>query len=364
MSRAQLVASLLWALSGCGSGSSSTDAPRFSGGGAVLGGCPMFPRSHVFNTPIDDLPVDPKSAAYIATIGGTRRVHLDLGTQTDSSADDFYGIPYNLVAGSSLSWPQVAYTSPDPDFSWDPLVESDCADSSKQVVSPCIGGAPRLPFPATPLVEGGLSTASNHQPSGDHHLLVIDTDTCRLWEAYHVYRPGGAWQIFGSATFDLTKTDLRPEGWTSADAAGFPILPLLLREEEARLGAIGHALRFTIQSSKIRTSFIWPATHFTTSGTSSTSLPPMGQLFRLKASYAIPATATTQTKAILTALKTYGMYIADGGSDMYISGAPSAAWADGTLSEVQALVASEFEAVDISAIASRAGWSATSAAVP
>src|SRR5689334_18224997 len=119
-------------LLGCGSGGSSVDAPRFSGGGAVLGGCPMFPRNHVFNTPIDDLPVDPNSAAYIATIGETRRVHLDLGTQVDSAADDFYGIPYNLVAGGSLTWPTVAYTSPDPDFSWDPLAESDCADASKQ----------------------------------------------------------------------------------------------------------------------------------------------------------------------------------------------------------------------------------------
>lgn len=349
----------------CGGSSSETaDAPRFSGGGPQLAGCPLFPGNHIFNTPIDTLPVDPNSAAYIATIGATRRIHLDLGTTTDPTSTEFYGIPYNTVAGNGLTWPTVAYTTPNPDYDWDPTAESDCADGTKAVVSPCTIGSPHLPFPDTALVEGGLSTDADHQPDGDHHLLVVDTDTCRLWEGYHVYRPGGAWQIFGSATFDLTKTEMRTDGWTSADAAGFPILPLLLRADEASAGAIQHALRFTIQSSKIRTSYVWPATHLTGNGTSSTSLPPMGQLFRLKASYTIPASASIQTRAILTALKTYGMYIADGGSDMYLSGAPSADWGDATFSEVQAVDASNFEAVDITAITSRPGWSATSAAVP
>lgn len=348
----------------CGGDPSETaDARRLEGGTPQLAGCRLFPANHIFNTPIADLPVDPNSAAYIATIGATRRIHLDLGTQTDQSAADFYGIPYNTVAGNSLTWPAIEYGSPDPDFDWDPLAESDCADASKSVVSPCTASSPRLPFPATALVEGGLSTSADHQPAGDHHLLVVDTDACRLWEGYHVYRPGGTWQIFGSATFDLNATEMRPSGWTSADAAGFPILPLLLRADEANAGAIEHALRFTILSSKIRDQFVWPATHHT-NGPTGTSFPPMGQLFRLKASYAIPAGATTQARAILTALKTYGMYIADGGSDMYISGAPDASWQDETLSQVQAVPASEFEAVDITAITQRAGWSASSAAVP
>jgi hypothetical protein len=358
---------LLVLLVGCGGSSADqpqADARRFEGGGANLGGCRMFPANHIFNTPIDGLPVDPNSAAYISTIGATRKIHLDLGTTTDPTSSEFYGIPYNLVAGNSLSWPAVAYTSPNPDYDWDPTEESDCADGSKAIVSPCTIGSPHLPFPATPVVEGGLSTAADHLPDGDHHLLVLDTDACRLWEGYHVYRPGGSYQIFGSATFDLGATDMRTDGWTSADAAGFPILPLLLRGDEATAGAIQHALRFTIQSSKIRVGYVWPATHLTNNGTSSTSLPPMGQLFRLKASFTIPATANIQTRAILTALKTYGMYLADGGSDMYISGTPDAAWEDDTFSAVQAVDASQFEAVDITAITSRAGWSATSAAVP
>jgi hypothetical protein len=358
---------LLVLVTACGGGGSSSDAQgdsrRFEGGGANLGGCAMFPANHIFNTPIDDLPVDPNSAAYITTIGATRKIHLDLGTTTDQSSAEFYGIPYNLVAANALTWPTVQYTSPDPNYDWSPTDESDCADGSKAIVSPCTIGSPHLPFPASPIVEGGLSTAADHQPDGDHHLLVLDTDTCRLWEGYHVYRPGGTYQIFGSATFDLKKTEMRPSTWTSADAAGFPILPLLIRGDEASAGQILHPLRFTIQTSKIRDEFIWPATH-QTNGPSETQYPPMGQLFRLKASFTVPSTANTQTRAILTALKTYGMYLADGGSDMYISGTPDASWEDATFATVQAVAASEFEAVDITAITKRSGWSATSAAVP
>ena len=178
------------------------------------------------------------------------------------------------------------------------------------------------------------------------------------------YFTAGTWNIFGSAAFDLRSNALRPTDWTSADAAGFPILPLLIRADEASTGTIRHALRFTIESDKIRIAYVWPATHLTNNGTSSTNLPPMGQLFRLKASYQIPSTYNTQSRAILTAMKTYGMYIADGGSDMYVTGAPSADWQDDTFSQVQSVPASQFEAVDITSITSRAGWSATSAAVP
>ena len=237
------------------------------------------------------------------------------------------------------------------------------ADAGRQVVSPCEGVTAHLPFPADALVEGGVNRAADHLPYGDHHLLVVDTDQCQLWEAFHVYGTGGTWQPFGSAHWDLRSTALRPDTWTSADAAGFPILPLLLRADEASTGEIQHALRFTIQSSKIRTSYVWPATHGTTNGTAAPSLPPMGQLFRLKASFAIPTTSTPQARAILQAMKTYGMYVADGGSDMFITGAPGA-WDDATFAQVQAVTAAEFEAVDLAPFKARAGWSARSAAVP
>jgi hypothetical protein len=213
------------------------------------------------------------------------------------------------------------------------------------------------------LVEGGVDTNPS-QPYGDHHILMLDSDACRLWELYHAYPDGtGGWNIYGAATFDLRSNALRPTDWTSADAAGFPILPLLLKASEANTGTIAHALRFTILSSKIRAAFVWPARHLTGSATSQ-NLPPMGQLFRLKASFQIPANYNVQAKAILQAMKTYGMYIADGGSDWYVSGEPNAVWQDTTISQVQMVSSSQFEAVDTAAITSRAGFNVNSGAVP
>ncbi|MCA9677515.1 MAG: hypothetical protein KC464_21000, partial [Myxococcales bacterium] len=354
----------------CDGGYVRTDATTCEAAvGPTLGGCPLLPADHLFNTPIDALPVHPDSDAFIATIGGTRRVHLDLGTTTDQQDPEFYGIPFNLVHGGTFTWPTVAFLSTDPDLDWNPRVESDCAvGAGHSFVAPCTSQqapAPLLPIPAGVVVEGGVNSSVDQQPYGDHHILLLDVDTCRLWETYHSYSPGpGTWNIYGAAGWDLTSNALRPDGWTSADAAGFPILPLLLRADEAATGEIKHALRFTIQSSKIRTSYVWPARHLTGNGTGSTSLPPMGQLFRLKADYAIPSGAGVQARAVLQALKTYGMYIADGGSDMYVQGDPSAAWTDDTFAVVQAVPASAFEAVDLAPIMARPGWDVDSGAVP
>jgi hypothetical protein len=338
--------------------------------GPTLGGCPVFPANNIFNTAIDGLPVLANSAAMIQTIGPTTKIHLDLGTTTNQQANDFYGIPYNLVHGASFTWPTVAFKAVDTaDYHWDPRPESDCAvGAGHTLTQPCTAAkapTPMLPLAAGVLVEGGVNSSADQLPDGDHHVLLVDVDTCMLWEAYHAYSPGaGVWNIFGAAAFDLKSNALRPRDWTSADAAGFPILALLLRAEEADTGAIHHALRFTIDTRSIRMSYVWPARHETDNGSGSTDLPPMGQLFRLKASHAVPANANTQTKAIITALKTYGMYLADGGSNMYVTGAPSASWADATFSAIQAIPASEFEAVDLSPITSHAGWNQDSGAVP
>jgi hypothetical protein len=336
--------------------------------GPSLGGCPLLPVEHVFNTPIDALPVHPDSDAYIATIGATRRIHLDFGTQTDQQAADYYGIPVNIVDGRSFTWPTSKYASVDPALDWDPRPESDCATGAVHTMArPCTAtGAPvpLLPIPAGTVVESGVNTSADQLPNEDHHILILDSASCILWETYHSYLTGGVWNVFGSAAFDLTSTALRPDGWTSADAAGFPILPLLLRADEASSGEIRHALRFTIASSKIRIARVWPARHYTSNGTTSPSLPAMGQLFRLKASYVIPASYTTQARAILQAMKTYGLYIADGGSDMYVTGAPSAAWQSATFSQVQSVPASAFEAVDLGPIRSRPGFDPDSGAVP
>jgi hypothetical protein len=334
--------------------------------GPTLAGCPVLPANHVFNTAIDTLPVHPLSDAFMATIGTTRKLHLDLGTTVDPQAADFYGIPYNIAHGASLAWSTVAFLSTDPGLDWNPADESDCATGAAHTfTSPCTAATPQMPIPANPIVEGGIDMASDQQPYGDHHLLVLDADACRLWEAYHVYSPAtGTWNIFGLASWDLRSNALRPKDWSSSDAAGFPILPLLLRADEASSGTIKHALRFTIQSSKIRVAYVWPARHLTSNGTTSTNLPPMGQLFRLKASYAIPSNFGTQSKAILQAMKTYGMYIADGGSDMYVSGAADASWADSTFSQVQSVDASNFEAVDLTPMMTRNGFDENSGAAP
>jgi hypothetical protein len=338
--------------------------------GRSLGGCPILPSNHIFNTPIADLPVHANSAAFMGTIGN-HNIHLDLGTTTDMTSDEYWGIPYNVVPGNSLGWTRVSYSSTDPDMGDPALDETDCVDQSSgaahTVVSPCLASKaskPWLPIPASPLVEGGL-VRDPAQPYGDHHMLIIDSDACRLWELYHCY-PSDAhgWDIFGSATFDLKSNALRPAGWTSADAAGFPILPLLLLASEASAGEIKHALRFTISSSSIRREYVWPARHLTSNGTTSASLPPMGQLFRIKASYPIPSSFNTQSRAIVQALKSYGVYLADGGSNMYIQGEPSADWQDSTFSQVQSIGSSQFEAVDLSPIMNRTGFDPNSAAVP
>ncbi|MBL9039802.1 MAG: hypothetical protein JNG84_14895 [Archangium sp.] len=352
---------------GGGTGGGSGE-PLDAGPGPTLGGCPVLPANNIFNTRIDGLPVHANSAAFITTIGGAARVHLDLGRETDQTASDFYGIPFNLVHGAAMPWPRVFFRTSDPDMTWDARSESDCAvGSSRQLVSPCTTAAapePVLPIPATPLVEGGIVTDPSH-PYGDHHILLLDVDSCRLWETYHSYpAANGAWDIYGAAHFDLRSNALRPSGWTSADAAGFPILPLLARADEALAGEVKHALRFTIPSNKIRRAFTWPARHLTSNGTNSMSLPPMGQLFRLKSTFTIPATARPQARALILALQRYGMYLADGGSAMYIQGDPSASWESQTFSVLQAIPASEFEAVDLTPITQRAGFDVNSGAVP
>jgi hypothetical protein len=349
-------------------GASQAGASTGTGKSPVIGGCAIFPSNHIFNTPIDSFPTHASSQAFLTTIG-THNIHLDLGTSVDQTADDYYGIPYNVVHGKTAPWVHAAYTTTDTaDFGWDPTTEADCAvGGAHTFTSPCIAASaplPLFPIPVAPLVEGGIITDPT-QPYGDHHVLLLDADSCSLWELYHAYPdPKGGWDIYGSAFFDLTSNALRPADWTSADAAGFPILPLLLRADEASSGSITHALRFTIDSSHIRNDYIWPARHLTSNGTSSMNQPPMGQSFRVKASYAIPSTFNTQSRAILQALKTYGMYIADGGSAMYIQGEPSANWQDDTFSQVQSVSSDEFEAVDLSGIGKRAGFDPNSAAVP
>jgi hypothetical protein len=268
----------------------------------------LFPADNPWNTDISSAPVHERSAAYIASIGEGTGLHPDFGTAWEGSP---IGIPYVLVRASQ---PQVPIS-----FSYQD--ESDPGP---------------YPIPAAAPIEGGPYAG------GDRHVLVVDVDNLLLWEVYDARRVAGGWAAGSGARFDLTSNALRPDGWTSADAAGLPILPGLVRYEEVQAGAITHALRFT--ASRTQRGYIHPATHFASSSTD-VSLPPMGLRVRLKASYdtgGFPA----PVRVILEALKKYGMIVADNGSDWFISGAPNENWDDATLAALGAVKGRDFEAVD------------------
>ncbi len=283
--------------------------------GASIAGCPAFPADNVWNTPVDRLPVDPNSAAYITTIGPDKGIHPDFGSGTWDGGP--IGIPYNVVPGTQ---PKVKIT-------FDYGDESDPGP---------------YPIPPNPAIEGGSGS------TGDRHILVLDKDNCILYETYSAYpQPDGSWQAGSGAIFDLRSNVLRPQGWTSADAAGLPILPGLVRYEEIAAGEIRHAIRFT--APQTRKAFIWPARHYASSLTAS-NYPPMGQRFRLKADFDTSG-FSPEVQVILRALKIYGMILADNGSSWFISGVPDARWNDDLLvSELRMVKGSDFEAVNESSL--------------
>ena len=283
--------------------------------GPTLAGCPIFPVHNVWNVPVDSLPVDPNSSAYVATIGASQTVHPDFGSGTWAGGP--IGIPYVIVAGSQ---PRVQ-------ISFEYAGESDPGP---------------YPLPPDAPIEGGSAS------TGDRHVLVLDRDNCTLHETFSSYpQPDGSWQAGSGAAFNLRSNALRPSGWTSADAAGLPILPGLVRFDEVASGEIRHALRFT--APQTRKAFVWPARHFASSLTG-LNYPPMGQRFRLKASLDI-SRFSTEVQVILRALKVYGMFLADNGSAWYISGAPDPRWDNDLLvGELGQVRGSDFEAVDESTL--------------
>jgi hypothetical protein len=266
--------------------------------------CPtIFPASNVWNRRVDGLPVRSNSSTLIASIGRTAGVHPDFGTYAG------YGIPINLVTKTTTR-SSVTFTWPD---------ESDAGP---------------YPIPASPKIEGfGV---------GDAHLLMLDRTTCRLYELYAASHDGSGWHAGSGAIWNLASNALRPDGWTSADAAGLPITPGLARYEEVAAGAINHALRFTVPTT--RQAHIYPARHDAGSGTSS-SLPPMGLRLRLKANVSL-AGFGPQARVILTARKRYGMILADNGSAIYVSGESNPGWDDDDLHALGTIKGSMFEVVD------------------
>ncbi|MBN1570014.1 MAG: fibronectin type III domain-containing protein [Acidobacteria bacterium] len=289
--------------------------PAFAQTAPFLSGCPVFPADNIWNTPVDHLPLDLNSSAYIASIGAGTGVHPDFGSGLWDGGP--IGIPYNIVPGSQ---PRVQITF---DY-WD---ESDPGP---------------YPIPSDAEIEGGSES------SGDRHVLILDEDNCILYETWSTYpQPDGSWEAGSGAVFDLRSNNLRPSGWTSSDAAGLPVLPGLARYEEVAAGEINHALRFTVP--RTRREYIWPARHYASSLTSS-NYPPMGQRFRLRADFDI-SDFSREVQVILRALKKYGMILADNGSAWYISGAPDPRWNNDVLvRELRRVSGSDFEAIDESSL--------------
>ena len=287
--------------------------------GASLNGAVPFPADNAWNTDISAAPVDPNSDNLIASIGLSTGLHPDFGSGYYDHS--IIGIPYVVVPDSQTYVPIHFKAYRD---------ESD-----------------KGPYPVPPdaPIEGQRDDGKKF--GGDRHVLVIDRDTNRLYELFNAWpQPDLSWKADSGAIFHLDSDKVRPtakKGWTSADAAGLPIFPGLVRYDEVLAGMIPHALRFTVANS--RRAYVKPANHWA-SDNDDPNLPPMGMRVRLKASYQIPDNFSPETKVILQALKTFGMMVADNGSNWYISGAPDDRWNnDHLVGELKQVTGADFEVV-------------------
>lgn len=269
----------------------------------------VFPADNAWNRDVSGDPVDPNSANLIASCGATNALHPDFGTTYDGVP---WGIPYVTVRSSQ---PRVNVTF-------------DYADESDPGPYPIPRDAP---------IEGGAASG------GDRHVLVIDVDAWKLYELFdaHPANGGASWTAGSGAVFDLGTGALRPDGWTSADAAGLPIFPGLVRYDEVAEGAITHAIRFTCP--RTRQAYVPPARHYASSSTD-VNLPPMGMRVRLKAGVDISG-FPADVQVILRAFKKYGMLLADNGSGFYVTGAPDPRWNDGNINTMKQLHGSDFEVI-------------------
>lgn len=292
---------------------------------AALAGCSFFPANNIWNARIDSLPVHALSNQWVDNIGRTTGFHMDFGSGTWDGGP--IGIPFNIVDGSIPKVP-VSFYYPD---------ESDPGP---------------YPIPVSPLIEFG----------SDHHILIVDSSTCILYEIYDASYSGGSWQAGSGAIWNLNSNNLRPDTWTSADAAGLPMLPGLVRYDEIVSGSINHAIRFTASQTN---GYIWPARHLTANDAGAAQIPPMGARFRLKAGFDISG-FPSEMQVILRAMKNYGIILADNGADWYVSGAPDPRWDNDMLHLLDVLSGNDFEAVDASALKvnNDSGQTNTSVLVP
>ena len=280
-----------------------TNTPPTAVLGAAIGGCAVRPTSDPWNQDVSALSIHPMSVKWIAAIngGGTRNVHPDFGSNPD------YGIPFTVVPAGQPPIP-VRFT--------------DYGDESDP--------GP-YPIPLSAKIEAG----------GDRHVLAVQQGSCKLYELYNASVVNGAWQASSGAVWDLNNSALRPEGWTSADAAGLPILPGLARFDEIRTGVITHALRVT--APQTQRAYIHPATHF--AGRADPSLPPMGARIRMRADFDTSG-YKGDALVVLTALKRYGMIVADNGSPWFVTGSTDSRWNDDDLNQLKNVPGTAFEVVD------------------
>jgi hypothetical protein len=275
--------------------------------------CPVFPADNWWHADIRKLPVDPRGKAWMAHMSSSVDLHPDFGPSFGDGPN--YGIPVTVVRKSH---PRVH-------------VKFDQPGESDKV---------RYPLGKDTRIEGGRHS------SGDRHAIVVDKGACRLYETYATSVRHGRWHAYSGAVWSLNSDKLRPKGWTSADAAGLPILPGLLRWNEVKSGHVDHAIRFT--TSTTSTHFLWPARHQAGS-TRSWKYPPMGARFRLRASYH-PTGFGPRAKAVVKAMKTYGLVLADNGSPWYFQGEQNAKWPDSFIEQLKRIPASQFVAVDTSSL--------------
>jgi hypothetical protein len=270
--------------------------------------CPVFPATNAWNERVDTLPVAANSAQMIQSIGLDTGLHPDFGSGLYDGQP--IGIPYDVVSKQTKR----------------SRVKFDYADESDK--------GP-YPIPKSVHIEGGRAS------TGDRHALLLDKDACKLYELFALYPKSGGWTAGSGAILNLRSNALRPAGWTSADAAGLPIFPGLVRYDEVAHGVIDHALRFT--AAHTRRAYVYPARHYASSS-DDPALPPMGLRVRLKASVDISG-FPKQARVVLQALKTYGMILADNGSNWYISGAPNPHWSNDDLHSLGRITGSMFEVV-------------------
>ncbi len=312
--RSALVATLVGAVLAAASGVATGGTSRLPGTD-----CPVFPASGYWHADVSGLPVHARSSDWLSHMSTDRDLHPDFGPSYGEQPVP-YGIPVTVVRGSHT---RVA-------------VDFDYADESDRV---------RYPLGSDTKIEGSRAA------DGDRHAIVVDKRTCRLYETYATYRRVGGWTAGSGAVWSLTSNRLRPQGWTSADAAGLPILPGLLRYREVARGHVDHAIRFTTDVTDRR--HVWPARH-DAGRVSDPAYPPMGARFRLRSSFPLSG-YRADTRAVLRAMKRYGLVLADNGSPWYVQGTADNRWPTGLLDQLKTIPASAFEAVDTAPLRIRAG---------